>query len=277
MLGGWQGSHASLPVLITSPRIYRLSTNDFAINQSRPAPCAKNTHQIRPMALRVEDHEDGHAIQNPCNTSLGGGAVSRFRWPRDKLAPCKDMLDCADMSFLRPPRGHRGCVSASGLREHAVCAGKMNRIPSFSPLVSLAAILFLGSALFAQQSQGNNSGSEGQNSNTWDCSDPLLASSSQCANQSSEETNPMYGVQTRVPSEGSFSNQPQVSHSVPTRTLSRSRRALPRAMHNSHPNHCARNRSRNSRNSPRPPRDRFSPSLEQISSRMFPPRSLRST
>lgn len=97
---------------------------------------------------------------------------------------------------------------ASGLGERAVYVGSMSRVFSFFSLASLTAALILPSALFAQLPQSNSP--EGQNSNSWDCSDPLLASSSQCANQSSEETNPMYGVDTRIPSAGSLSNQPQV-------------------------------------------------------------------
>src|SRR5579863_9485452 len=59
--------------------------------------------------------------------------------------------------------------------------------PGFVPLV-------LAAALSAQQIPGSSP--TGSSTNTWDCSDPLLASSPQCSGQSSEDVNSTSGLPT---------------------------------------------------------------------------------
>ena len=121
------------------------------------------------------------------------------------------VLDSGNMSFLHPGRGRRAGDSASDSRTIPLTLHMMKRaLP--------AALLFcFATGLFAQQqSQGNNTSEGTQNSNTWDCSDPLLASTTQCSGQSSEDANGMLGSQMRLPSTGSLTNQPQVQ----TRTYS---------------------------------------------------------
>jgi protein involved in polysaccharide export with SLBB domain len=109
------------------------------------------------------------------------------------------------MSLLQPRRGRRGAKFPLSLRGR-VLRDEISRVFAVFSLVTLA------TALFAQQPQSNYPNTEDQNSNTWDCSDPLLASTPQCANQPSnqpsEETNPLYGVGNRLPS-GPLFTQPQ--------------------------------------------------------------------
>jgi protein involved in polysaccharide export with SLBB domain len=82
-------------------------------------------------------------------------------------------------------------------------------------ITSLAVALSFAAALSAQQQQ-NNPSDGAQNTNTWDCSDPLLAGTSQCTGGSPEDASGVLGQQMRLPSTGGASNQPQVQ----TRTYS---------------------------------------------------------
>jgi protein involved in polysaccharide export with SLBB domain len=70
-------------------------------------------------------------------------------------------------------------------------------------------ISFFAPALFAQQSTTNPSDS--QNSNTWDCSDPLLGASPQCSGTGSDsgDSGQMQGGQVRLPGGNGAGNQPQ--------------------------------------------------------------------
>ena len=63
--------------------------------------------------------------------------------------------------------------------------------------------LLLAASLCAQQTQN---GATGNSTNTWDCSDPLLASSPQCSGQNSEDTN---AAPLGFPTAGSPVTQPQ--------------------------------------------------------------------
>jgi protein involved in polysaccharide export with SLBB domain len=80
-----------------------------------------------------------------------------------------------------------------------------------------AVLLFcFAPSFFAQQQSPGYSTSEGtQNTNTWDCSDPLLSNTAQCSGQSPEDASGMLGSQMRLPSSG-VTNEPQVQ----TRTYS---------------------------------------------------------
>jgi protein involved in polysaccharide export with SLBB domain len=116
-----------------------------------------------------------------------------------------------NMSFLQPGRGRRAGDSASDSRT----------IPPHLPMIKrvLPAVLLFcfAPSLFAQQqSQGSSTSGGTQNTNTWDCSDPLLASTPECSGQSSEDSNGMLGSQMRLPSTGGVTNEPQVQ----TRTYS---------------------------------------------------------
>jgi protein involved in polysaccharide export with SLBB domain len=109
------------------------------------------------------------------------------------------------MSFLHPGRGHRTGYSAPVSLSVPLRTRMIKRFTPFAVPFCFAA------ALFAQQQQQQSNPSEGsQNSNTWDCSDPLLASTPQCAGGSSEDGGGMLGQQMRLPSTGGYSNQPQV-------------------------------------------------------------------
>ena len=69
--------------------------------------------------------------------------------------------------------------------------------------------LLFASAVLAQELPQSSTVGSSQSTNTWDCSDPLVASSPQCAGQSSDDVNAMLGSQTRLPAATS-SNQPQI-------------------------------------------------------------------
>ena len=107
------------------------------------------------------------------------------------------------MSFLHLRRGHRTGYSAP------VFLSVPMRTHMIKQIAPLATAFCFATALFAQQQQ-NNPSDGSQNTNTWDCSDPLLASTSQCTGGSSEDGSGMLGSQMRLPSSGSSSNQPQV-------------------------------------------------------------------
>ena len=81
------------------------------------------------------------------------------------------------------------------------------------PTLFLIALLAVSAAGAQQQSQGGYSGAT-DNSNTWDCSDPLLATSPQCAGQGAgAEESGQYslgGAQLR-PSAGLLSGGPQIA------------------------------------------------------------------
>ena len=75
-----------------------------------------------------------------------------------------------------------------------------------SAFAALLALLFTP-VLFAQQ-QSSSTGT--QNSNTWDCSDPLLGASPQCSGTGSEDIDTtMSGGQLRLPGASVSGNQPQ--------------------------------------------------------------------
>jgi protein involved in polysaccharide export with SLBB domain len=109
------------------------------------------------------------------------------------------------MSFLHPGRGRRAGNSASDSRAIPPPLHMMKRVFPATLLFCFATVFFA-----QQQSQGNSTSEGTQNSNTWDCSDPLLASTPQCSGSSSEDANGMLGSQMRLPSAGSLTNQPQV-------------------------------------------------------------------
>ena len=121
------------------------------------------------------------------------------------------MLDSRNMSFLHPGRGRRAGDAASDSRTIPLPLLMIKRVFPATLLFCFATV-----SLAQQQSQGNSASEGTQNSNTWDCSDPLLASTPQCSGQSSEDASGMLGSQMRLPSTGSLTNQPQVQ----TRTYS---------------------------------------------------------
>ena len=106
------------------------------------------------------------------------------------------------MSFLQPRGGRRDSLSVSVRCWKVLCTGRIRRTFSLSPLLFLAL-----SAPAQQQSQANTS-DQPQNSNTWDCSDPLLASSPQCSGQS--QGSQLYGAETRLPGSSLTSPQPEL-------------------------------------------------------------------
>jgi protein involved in polysaccharide export with SLBB domain len=95
--------------------------------------------------------------------------------------------------------------SALEFRADAVCLRVIRRIVCFT------SFLLLVVAVSGQDQLPNTSGGT-QNSNTWDCSDPLLASTAQCSGQgqTSDQANQMSGVGARLPGTGNASSQPQV-------------------------------------------------------------------
>ena len=114
------------------------------------------------------------------------------------------MLDSSDMSVVHSGRGLRFLPPASGCRSTSPFIRMIKR------LLPAAAPFILAAALCAQQTQSNSS--TGTGANTWDCSDPLLASSPQCASQGTEENYPSPGV----PAMGGTGSLPQIQ----TRTYS---------------------------------------------------------
>lgn len=96
------------------------------------------------------------------------------------------MLDLWPMILL-----HRGRGVGAGL----ACAGQ-GKLVSFIQMANrrivLLFLLLSASAVSAQQQSQSGYPGTGDNSNTWDCSDPLLAASSQCAGQGAEESNPNF-------------------------------------------------------------------------------------
>jgi protein involved in polysaccharide export with SLBB domain len=94
--------------------------------------------------------------------------------------------------------------------------------------IAVSFLALFAAAVWSQQLPQSNSPDTTQNSNSWDCSDPLLASSSQCSGQNSDETNPLSGTGSRVPSSSGFSNQPQVSTRSYSDLESQTRRTTPR-------------------------------------------------
>ncbi len=73
----------------------------------------------------------------------------------------------------------------------------------------LLLIFSLASTLFAQQQPQNSYPGGTQNSSTSDCSDPLLASTSQCSSQTTEDTNPLSTPQNRTAPSGEYGTQPR--------------------------------------------------------------------
>ena len=92
--------------------------------------------------------------------------------------------------------GREGCVLVSRFR------GVSPFIRMFKRISPVSIPLLLAASLCAQQTQNSPTGSS---TNTWDCSDPLLASSPQCSGQSSEDLNAPLGF----PTTGSSMNQNQ--------------------------------------------------------------------
>jgi protein involved in polysaccharide export with SLBB domain len=107
------------------------------------------------------------------------------------------------MSLLHPGRSLRESTYRSGHCWIVLCGGVVKG--------SLSFFLFLGFAtfIFAQQQPQGGYPDGGQNSNTWDCSDPLLAGTAQCADQNSQEPNSLSGAPLRTPSSPNYSNLPQ--------------------------------------------------------------------
>ena len=110
------------------------------------------------------------------------------------------MLDSCNMSVLHAGRGLDASYLASDSRRTSFSIRMMKHaLPATLPLLVV-------SALFSQQLPTNNS-QTGASSNTWDCSDPLLATSSQCSGQNQESGNPGFSF----PGTGSTGNlQPQI-------------------------------------------------------------------
>lgn len=80
----------------------------------------------------------------------------------------------------------------------------------------LVTVVFLSTtSLHGQQIQNNNSGSN--DSNSWDCTDPLLSTSPQCNGQSTDEANPTLGTS---PGTGFGSNSQSQTPQTQTRTYS---------------------------------------------------------
>lgn len=110
------------------------------------------------------------------------------------------------MSFLHSGRSLRDEVTSSARSRNVSQARMTNRS------VSSLLLLLFATTLYSQQSQTSSDG--GQNSNTWDCSDPLLAGSSQCSGQSSGDIGSfsgsgLSGSQTRTQVPGGYVNQAQ--------------------------------------------------------------------
>lgn len=78
--------------------------------------------------------------------------------------------------------------------------------------VCFSLFLIHAATAFGQDQLPNNNPGGTQNSNSWDCSDPLLASTAQCSGQTTDEGNPnsVMGAGARLPGMGGSSNQPQV-------------------------------------------------------------------
>ena len=127
------------------------------------------------------------------------------------------MLDSENVSC---PHSGRGCGVVSPVSGVPKLALHTDMIKSaFAAL----AIAFFAPALFAQQQSTSPTGT--QSSNTWDCSDPLLAASSQCSGGGSEDADTtMSGGQLRLPGAGSSSNQPQIQTRSVSDLESQSRR-----------------------------------------------------
>jgi protein involved in polysaccharide export with SLBB domain len=123
------------------------------------------------------------------------------------------MLDSCHMSFLQPGRGRWGGDSAPDSHRNPLCLQMTKRIFPVVLFFCLAAALS-----FAQQQDNGSTSGDSQNTNTWDCSDPLLATTSQCTGGAQEDNNGTLGSQQmRSPSTtGGISSQPQ----IPTRTYS---------------------------------------------------------
>src|ERR1700733_7896066 len=126
------------------------------------------------------------------------------------------------MSFLQLRWGFRDGKAAFDPSRTVLCLRMVTRAISVSLLVLFAA------AVMAQQLPQSSSSDGTQNSNTWDCSDPLLASSSQCAGQNSDDANSITGTGSRVPASGGFSNQTQVSTRSYSNLDSPTRGTIPR-------------------------------------------------
>src|SRR5579871_4417557 len=116
------------------------------------------------------------------------------------------MLDLGPKILLRFSRSAAAGRSGRGHRNFALHLKMATR---FS--IVLIASLSL-SAAAQQQSPSSYSGST-DNSNTWDCSDPLLAASSQCAGQNSNESGQysVGGSQIRTSPFASLPNGPQTN------------------------------------------------------------------
>jgi protein involved in polysaccharide export with SLBB domain len=108
------------------------------------------------------------------------------------------------MSFLQPGRSRRDAESGSHHRS-------ILRRQEFKRVIPFYLPFFFATALLAQEQQ--TAPNAVQNSNTWDCSDPLLSSTPQCTGQTPEETNQGVSSQMRVPGAGAypgFPGQPQI-------------------------------------------------------------------
>ncbi len=117
------------------------------------------------------------------------------------------VLDLWPMILLRQCRGLRGGLADSDPGKGVPFIQMINR------LCLLLSVLSLASAVHAQQQPQSSYPDNTQNSNTWDCSDPLLATTPQCAGQTQDElnSNPFAGPQIRTSPLTSISGMQQRS------------------------------------------------------------------
>ena len=95
----------------------------------------------------------------------------------------------------------RGCNASSACHRPAV------RVRWVKQIGLLILISSLTTALCAQLSSQSNNSVDSQNSNTSNCSDPLLASTSECSGQTQEGTSPLLTQQTRSSQTGEYGTQ----------------------------------------------------------------------
>ena len=108
------------------------------------------------------------------------------------------VLDSSHMSFLQSGRSRSN--AATDCNHLSTSRRRFKRfLPVYLPF-------FFATVLLAQDQQ--SAPGSLQNSNTWDCSDPLLASTPQCSGQSSDQTNLGVSPQMRLPGAGGYSGLP---------------------------------------------------------------------
>ena len=135
------------------------------------------------------------------------------------------MLDSWDMSFPQ---------SGSGIAARNACSAPHPEscAPMFRYLGILLSLFSLTGALCAQSSPQSSYTENQQNSTQWDCTDPLIATTTQCLSQQLESTNPQLNPQTpsQVPGQygapspypnGSYTDLEQWSRQVAAQNLAR--------------------------------------------------------